>query len=687
MRATRRRIALNAAVATIVLLATTLAARAQDLVRLFPEEADVFTDGAGLSRLPLPAAVVVASAPDLSDVRLFDNAGREVPYAVDPGVPQGLERTARVVVDAQVLDLQRDEMPRENARSATREVYRIVLPDEAPAGDAWTLKVDAAPPRWVRRVAVRGVRADGTTVPLVPRASLVRLGQRLVDRDRIVLPAFEGRELELVIEGEEGFFLEPVLRFESERRLAPDATAEVPLRILGMKSEQGRTVLDVTRPPALASSRLRIATGTPAFDRRVTVEDVLADGTTRPLGTGRVARAALPRDTGAVPRLEVDVAPPSGDHLRLTIDDGDSPPLAAVSVALAYDAPALLFALPAGASGGPAGVLRFGGGRAYAPRYDVAALLRDAATASAGVAEPSRLPLARLGPVRPSPSFDATPALAAVLRPGAAVDIDAWQWQRPVTIPSSPEGLAELRLGPEDLSRARADRADLRIVDTGGHQWPYLLAPAVQRASVDLRTTGPSSKDGKSVWRIELPATPLQLDRIVLHTGRPVLDRRFRLLAPDDDGKPRELASGALAQDLRRPRPIAIDFAATRVASLELEVLDGDDAPIDLERVEAPLALPSLLVAAPAGAYTLLAGNPDAEAPRYELDGARSLVRDLRRAPAQADAGRDNPQWTGIPGGTARLRGLLQQAAIWGVIVLAVAVLGIVTLRLVRQTD
>ncbi|MBY0274421.1 hypothetical protein K2Z84_03695, partial [Candidatus Binatia bacterium] len=294
---------------------------------------------------------------------------------------------------------------------------------------------------------------------------------------------------------------------------------------------------------------------------------------------------------------------------------------------------------------------------------------------------------ARLGPVRPNPSFDATPALAAVLRPGATVDIDAWQWQRPLTIPSSPEGLAELRLGAEDLSRARADRADLRIVDAGGHQWPYLLVPAVQRASVDLRTTGPSTEDGKSVWRIALPATPLQLDRIVLYTGRPVLDRRYRLLAPGDDGKRRELASGTLAQDLRRPRPIAIDFTATRVATLELEIADGDDAPIDLARVEAPLALPSVLVAAPAGTYTLLAGNPDAEAPRYELDGARALVRDLRRVPVQAEGGRDNPQWTGTPGGTAQRRAWLQQAAIWGVIVLAVAVLGMVTLRLVRQGD
>jgi hypothetical protein len=682
-RAARAGARVSTALAVLLLVASV--AHAQDLARLFPEEADVYTDTPGLSRMPLPPEVVVSSAPDLSDVRLFDRAGREVPYAVDPGVPQGLERKARVVVDAHVSDLQRDEMPRDDAKAATREVYRIVLPDEAPAAGVWTLVVAASQPRWVRRIAVRGVGKDGTTTPLVPRASLVRLGQTLVDRDRIVLPRFDGAEIELVIEGEEGFFLEPVLRFESERRLAPDAAAEVPLRVLGQRAEQGRTVLEVARPPALASARLRFASSTPAFDRRVTIEDVLANGTTRPLGTGRITRAALPPDAAGVPRLDVDLAPARGDHLRLTIDDGDSPPLADLAVALAYDTPALLFALPSGSAESPSGVLRFGGGRAYAPRYDLAALLRDASSASVGLADASRLPQARLGAVRRNPSFDASPALAAVLRPGAAVEIDAWQWQRPLSVPESPEGLVELRLGAEDVARARADRADLRVVDGDGRQWPYLVAPAVQRASVALRATGPASADGKSVWQIALPAVPLTLDRIVLQPARTVLDRRFRLRTHDTDGKVRVLAEGTLAQDLRRPRPIAIDFPATRVDALELEVVDGDDAPIELARVETSLALPSLLVAARAGHYLLLAGNPDADAPRYELGGASAVVRDLRSVPVQAEAGRDNPDWTGTPGGTARRRAWLQQAAIWGVIGLAVAVLGLVTLRLVRQ--
>jgi len=52
--------------------------------------------------------------------------------------------------------------------------------------------------------------------------------------------------------------------------------------------------------------------------------------------------------------------------------------------------------------------------------------------------------------------------------------------------------------------------------------------------------------------------------------------------------------------------------------------------------------------------------------------------------PAQAGAGAQNAQWSGTPGGRARQQHSLQQAAIWSVIVLAIVVLGYLTLRVAR---
>jgi hypothetical protein len=676
--------------ALVALALAVVAARpsaAQDLAALFPLEADVYVSAPGLARLPLPGEVLERCAPDLSDVRLFDRAGKEAPYLVDPGVPSGGERRERVVAEARVTDLEREEVPREDAKSLTRETYRVALPQrEAPAG-SWVLVATSAQPRFVRTIEVRGVARDGATTTLVPRASLVRLGQPLVDRNRVPLPPFDGDEVVVTITGEEGFFLEPVLRFESERALAVAEPVERPLAIRARRRAGGRTVLEVERPPGLVAGRLRIASTTPAFDRAVEVCDVQADGTSSTIGRGRLLRAPAAGVAPLAERLDVDIGRARGEHLRLEIADGDSPPLESVEIVLAFDPPAIVFALPESAPGEPAGVLRFGGDRAYAPRYDVAALFDDAlATSGAVLADRQRIPAARLGSARPNPRFDPAPALAAVMHPGAAIEVDDWRWHRAVTIPPSPEGLATVRLAPADVAHAAATRADLRLVDAQRRQWPFVVVPALEREAMPVEVVGPRREEGRSRWTITVPAGTLTLDQLVVHTARPALGRRYRVLAPRD-GEERVLGGGTLAQDLRRPAPLVLSFSPARVARLELEVDDGDDAPLEITRVEAPVALPSLLVAAPPGGYTLLAGNPDAAAPRYELERAHEVLAGLRRVPAELGEGAENARWRGTPGGTAALRDRLQRGAIWTAIVVAVLVLGALTLRAARRPD
>lgn len=675
------------AVLALAMLATLFApsrAAAQDLATLFPFEADVQPSAPGLARLVLPPEVLDRCAPDLSDVRLFDAGGNEVPYLVDPGLPSGSERVERVVADAVVTDLEREQIPRENAKTLTRERYRVRLPERAAPSGSWTLIATSAQPRWVRSVEVEGVARDGTTVPLVPRASLVRLGQRLVDRDRIALPPFDGEEIVVTITGDKGFFLEPELRFEADRTLAASNASSRPLAILSQRSEDGRTVLEVERPPGLVAGRLHIESATPAFDRKVAVYDVAVDGGATPLGSGRIRRAPTAADAALGERLDVEIAPARRARLRIEIDDGDSPPLAELRVAALTSAPALLFALPGAAAGEAAGVLRFGGGRAYAPRYDLANLLRDAlAEGGAALADPERIPAAHLGPVRPNPRYDPAPALAPLMHAGAELDPDDWRWHRVVTIPPSPEGLALVRLAPEDLAHAEPSRADLRLVDAEKRQWPFLVAPTSERAQVALVATGPVREAGRSRWRLTLPAAPLTLDGLVVHTARPALGRRYRVLTTVD-GEERELGTGLLAQDLRRPRPATISFAPARVEELTLEVEDGDDAPLALTAVETSVALPTLLVAAPPGEYTLLAGNPDATAPRYEIERVRHVVEGLRGVRATLGDGGENASWRSTPGGTALRRERLQRAAVWAAIVLAVLVLGGLTLRAAR---
>src|SRR5204862_99095 len=79
-----------------------------DLRRLFPEQADVFVaPPGGLSRLKVPAGVLAACRPDLSDLRLFDRRGREVPYVIDTGPEARTRVEVKETAEAAILDVQR----------------------------------------------------------------------------------------------------------------------------------------------------------------------------------------------------------------------------------------------------------------------------------------------------------------------------------------------------------------------------------------------------------------------------------------------------------------------------------------------------------------------------------------------------------------------------------------------------
>ena len=219
----------------------------------------------------------------------------------------------------------------------------------------------------------------------MPRASLVRLGQRLVDRDRVPLPPFAGKEIVLTVEGEEGFFLEPVLRFESDRRLGPAGETEVPLRVLATRSAPGRTVLEVERPPALVAARLRSRDHHPGVRprgerarRRRGRQHAPPRRRTRGAGT-----AARRRDRRRAPRGRRRAGARRQAQSR---DRGRRQPAARGPRRCSWRSasPHCCSRCRQRRRATAAGMLRFGGNRAYAPRYDIAALFRDAAAASAG---------------------------------------------------------------------------------------------------------------------------------------------------------------------------------------------------------------------------------------------------------------------------------------------------------------
>jgi hypothetical protein len=176
---------------------------------------------------------------------------------------------------------------------------------------------------------------------------------------------------------------------------------------------------------------LQLSAATPTFDRQVTVRD---DGAGHdPVVLGSASLFRLIPGSG-VEQLDLPLRPARGDRLRVAIDDGDSPPLTGLAFTAVFAQPSLVASLTGPGGTAPAAVLRFGGGRAKVPRYDLAGFRPEPgrevygkrAEALLRLYDPAAVRVARLGPIRPNPAFDRTPALSFAMRPGASIDTSAF---------------------------------------------------------------------------------------------------------------------------------------------------------------------------------------------------------------------------------------------------------------------
>jgi hypothetical protein len=658
-----------------------VAAEPAELRTLFPHEAQLTVERDGLSRLVLPPSVLSECRPDLSDLRLFDGDDSEVPFLVDVGVPDTeAELTERF--DPAVIEAARREVRRETGPPLRRETYEIEVPPTPPQTGRWTLVLDVPHAEFVARVRVEGVSGIATGDSLVD-GSVFRLGRApRAEKLRLPLPVFSGDRLRVALESEHRTWLDPKFHLESAGVFERGGRIAVPLENVSTRHDAGKTVVTLVRPRGIVPDLLRIDTLTGNFDREIEVWDEGSGRGAGVLGSGSAFRVETVVPVG---EREIRLRPATGDRLRVEIDDGDSPPLEGVRFEAVVRQPALIFSLSAGQ---PA-TLRFGGGRAHRPRYDLAGLFPpggatgERARAAAVLYDTDTLGTASLATIRPNPFFDRAPALAFAMRPGAELDRRVFSHLRLVQVPPAPEGLSSLELTPEDLALLTVDLGDLRIADADSRQWPYLIEHAAVDRSVALVVDGPHSKDGNSRYALELPVSPLAVDQLVLDADVPYFDRAFRLTGVFDDGEERPLASGRLRRPIDDPRPVTIDVEAARLESLELIVEDGDDAPLLLRATEARVRVPRLYLTAPEGEYDLLFGAPDESRPQYELERVREVVLAVQAAAADTGELRENPGYSF--GARLSGRGTGQRALLWVVLVLAVVILAILTLRLARR--
>lgn len=661
----------------------------RDLRALFPHEAPISVDTAGLIRLELPPEVLAACRADLSDLRIFDQDEKEVSFLVDSGLDSDERVEMTQLITPQLVNVAQQQIDSETGPSVRQETYDLLMPDEEPTTGSWDLVFDTDRPSFVRRIQVIGHGSDGTRNVLVTEESIFRILDPLREKLHITLPETDSDRLTLILVGEDGFFLSPGLRFENTRRLSSRERATVELEELRREQLDGQTVVELRRPRGLVPNVLLVSTTTGAFNRPTEVWDDGPGASQKVLAKKILYRLAA---LTTVEDVDLPLQPARGDRLRVIITDGDSPPLQDLSFQAVVRRPALLFFLAVESSQEPAGTLRFGGARAFRPHYDLVGLPSidqsvegETARITERLYDPDQLQIARLGESRPNPHFNPAPALTFAMRPGAEIETRLFSHVRRVSAQPSAEGLCRLRLQPEDLALARQDLADIRIVDSESRQWAYLLEPRAELVVEELPVTQRITENGRTRYRFALPITPALIDQLTLDSSEPFFDRAFVLTA-DLDEESRQtvtLATGRLTRRIDDPRPVTIGFAETRILALELEVVDGDDAPLQIRNARSRFPLPELFFAAPAGDYELILGNPEVSLPRYELAQVRQVVLAVEALEAHPGPLVENPDYR--PGARLRSRGRLLQLLLWVVVIAVVVFLTVLTLRLAKQ--
>ncbi|HEX9508822.1 MAG TPA: hypothetical protein VF947_10460, partial [Myxococcales bacterium] len=388
-------------------LHTLLAASAAEgpkLEQLFPTEAEIFVNQSGLSQLELTPEVLAQCKPDLSDLRIFDRSGNEVPFAVNRGRPVETLRSSQMAGDGRILKAYQEKLESEPRRVLRRETLEVAVPPSPAVHHHWNILFESSRDHFAQRVQVYSLHPQGQRALLVSNGSVFRLSQGRAEGLKVELPPFEPTKVSLVLTSEDPDFLEPKISFESVAESVHRRQLVVPLNVASTDHTQGKTVVDLVKPRGIIASQLRITTSTGSFDRPVTISDASAGVQQRQLAEGTFFRIS----TGAqVEGLEVSLPPSRGEKLRVQIGDRDSPPLKDLLFYAVVEQPSLVFDLMASDRTGAAGALRFGGGRSHLPHYDLARVLE-------GQDEPGgrRFAPARLGPLRRNPSYDARPALS-----------------------------------------------------------------------------------------------------------------------------------------------------------------------------------------------------------------------------------------------------------------------------------
>lgn len=558
------------------------------------EERSVVPAARGANRLDPDVALLAHAKRGLGDLRLHDAQGREVPYLVIPPPPRVFDWK-----DGALLPV-----------AATKKTSGFEL-DLGRTLAVDRIRFDGIAAPYLKRLRLEGSGDRAHWTVLAPEATVFNLPDEKLSKEDVSFTPGDYRYLRVTWDDSSSAHV--VARGAAARMHVAGSAPEpvrVPVELRRRSSEPGKSRYKLTLPgPHLPVEALELEVAAGDVFREATVNEArLANAEVVPVKLGSATVKRAQRDGGIAADLAIPITAPEGPDLELVVDDANNPPLQLTGIVAQLEPqPWIYFE---SADGAPL-TARYGNEKLAAPRYDL---------------EASRKAAAQSDPPRAHWTGDARPSAAKAEEAplplaGAPVNREEFRIRRPV--PQS-RGLTTLVLDADALSRS-ADLRDVRIADGSGNQVPYLVERRDEPLAISLAVPQRAANGSTSVYSLPLPFDTLPNGtRVVFTTTGRVFQRTVNIRSAADERRGRQFeylatAAWTSTEPDAVPPPLTFDVPLRGVKALELVIDEGDNAPLPI--ASAQLLLPSFALRFyhPGTPLTLLYGNRQAAAPRYDL--------------------------------------------------------------------
>jgi hypothetical protein len=622
----------GAAALAVVLLASTSKAQQTS----FRFERPIVPAGAGAGRLPIDVALMTGGKPftivtkppggdgdaravavdGLSDLRLLDASGNEVPYLLVPNPEiDPVWRQAEAVLPIASIET-------ETTKTSGFEA------DLATLASVDRLRLDRLPPPYLKSLRLEGSGDRSRWTMLADEATVFDLPDSRLRQVEIGFTAGSYRYLRVTWDDARSarVGLPPGISAREVSIAAPRQASTTPVVFERRASEPGRSRFHIRLPGArlpIVALDLDVAAG--HVMRNVEVYETRhTGGQAAPALIGRATLRRVEQGSLAASSLRVSSEAPREPALDIVVDDGDNPPLELRGIVARFaELPWIYFE-----SGQPA-IARYGNPSLAAPRYDLEAVRQTVRIAT--------IPDASWGEARPlTPAENDTGPPGPVPTGGAAIDARGFRFVR--ELPPGDAGLIAVRVDEAALAHSRIVGTrfeDLRVIDSQGRQVPYLVERSPEPLSVDASlerlSSAPASlasPSSETVYRIRWPYDRLPSARLVLRTMARVFQRRISLAverAPDRNRRDPWIDILATATWMHAaqetPAP-ALTLEVPELETRELLVLvaEGDNSVLPISA--ARLLFPQYrirLFREPQAVLQLAYGRADLTAPNYDL--------------------------------------------------------------------